>query len=107
MYHCFVEGIAPAAAASSCPSGISGTAFKSLTSLPSLLALASSEFLCIFHQPADDLCADRVGQKEIDAEKRHRHSHHDGGGITSARDGQFTCRISTRTSCRNERKRFG
>ena len=27
--------------------------------------------------------------------------------ITSARDGQFTCRISTRTSCRNERKRFG
>src|SRR5580693_4669666 len=27
--------------------------------------------------------------------------------ITSARDGQFTCRISTRTSCRNERNRFG
>src|SRR5579863_5891682 len=27
--------------------------------------------------------------------------------ITSARPGQFTCRISTRTSCRNERKRFG
>src|SRR5271156_1269142 len=80
MSHCFVEGIAPAAAASSCPSGISGAAFTSLTSLPSLLALVSSEFLGICQKPADDSGENRIGQKEIDAEKRHRHSHHDGGG---------------------------
>src|ERR1700722_293971 len=80
MYHCFVEGITPAAAASSCPSGISGAAFSSLTSLPSLLAFASSEFLCICHQPADDSGENRIGQKEINTEKRHRDGHHDGGG---------------------------
>src|SRR5271156_6810038 len=80
MYHCFVEGIAPAtAAASSCPSGVSGASFTSLTSLPSLLALVSSEFLCIFHQPADHLCANRIGQKEINPKKRYRHRNHDGG----------------------------
>src|SRR5580658_7616224 len=79
MYHCFVEGIAPAAA-SSCPSGISGAAFTSLTSLPSLLALVSSEFLCISHQPADDFRENRIRQKEIHAEKRHCHRDHDGGG---------------------------
>src|SRR5277367_2295443 len=81
MYHCFVEGIAPAtAAASSCPSGVSGASFTSLTSLPSLLALVSSEFLCIFHQPADHLCANRIGQKEINPKKRHRHRNHDSRG---------------------------
>src|SRR5271155_1480545 len=81
MYHCFVEGIAPAtAAASSCPSGVSGASFSSLTSLPSLLALGSSEFFFIFHQPADYLCANRIGQKEINPKKRYRHRNHDGGG---------------------------
>src|SRR5271155_3730256 len=79
MYHCFVEGIDPAAAASSCPSGISGAAFTSLTSLPSLLALVSSEFLGISDQPADDFRKYRIREKEIHAEKRHRHRHHDGG----------------------------
>src|SRR5277367_5985001 len=80
MYHCFVEGIDPAAAASSCPSGVSGASFTSLTSLPSLLALVSSEFLGISHQPADDFRKYRIREKEIHAEKRHRHRHHDGGG---------------------------
>src|SRR5271154_4612986 len=79
MYHCFVEGIAPAtAAASSCPSGVSGAAFTSLTSLPSLLALVSSEFLCISHQPADDFREYRIREKEIHAKKCHGHRHHDG-----------------------------
>src|SRR5271163_3723171 len=80
MYHCFVEGTAPAAAASSCPSGISGASFNSLTSLPSLLALASSEFLCISHQPADDSGENRIRKKEIDSEKRDCHRHYDRGG---------------------------
>src|SRR5579863_6756532 len=74
MYHCFVEGAAPAAAAaSSCPSGISGAAFSSLTSLPSLLAFVSSEFLGISHQPADDFRENRIREKEIHPKKRHRH----------------------------------
>src|ERR1700723_4031520 len=81
MYHCFVEGIAPAAAtASSCPSGVSGASLTSFTSLPSLLALVSSEFLCICHQPAHDSRENRVRQKEIHAEKRHRDRHYDGRG---------------------------
>src|SRR5579863_5868284 len=82
MYHCFVEGAAPAAAAaaSSCPSGISGAAFSSLTSLPSLLAFVSSEFLGISHQPADDFRENRIREKEIHPKKRHRHSHYDGRG---------------------------
>src|SRR5580704_11690296 len=80
MYHCFVEGMAPAAAASSCPSGVSGASLTSLTSLPSLLALVSSEFLGISHQPADDFRENRIREKEIHAKKRHRHRHHDGRG---------------------------
>src|ERR1700730_12713476 len=80
MYHCFVEGIAPAAAASSCPPGVSGAAFNSLSSWPSLLAFGSSEFLCICHQPADDSSENRIRQKEIHTEKRHRDGHHNGRG---------------------------
>src|ERR1700684_3715258 len=78
MSHCFVEGIAPAAATtSSCPSGVSGASLTSFTSLPSLLALASSEFLCICNQPADDFRENRTGKKKIHAEKRHCRGHHD------------------------------
>src|SRR5580704_4097675 len=81
MYHCFVEGIAPATTeASSCPSGVSGASLTSFTSLPSLLALVSSEFLGISHQPADDFRENRIREKVIHAEKRHCYRHHDGRG---------------------------
>src|ERR1700733_3837421 len=80
MHHCLVQGIAPAAAASSCPSGVSGASLTSFTSLPSLLALDPSEFLCICHQPADDSGEKRIRQKEIHTEKRHCHGDHDSGG---------------------------
>src|ERR1700677_536924 len=78
MYHCFVEAIVPAFA-SSRPSGISGVSFNSVTSLPSLLAFASLEFLGISHQPANQLGKYRIGEKEINAEKRNGQRHHDRG----------------------------
>src|ERR1700734_957321 len=69
MYHCF--GVPPASA---------GTiACASVTSAPSLLKLDSSEFLCISHQPANQLGKYRIGEKEINAEKRNRQRHHDRG----------------------------
>src|ERR1700722_2157948 len=78
MYHCFVEAIAPALA-SSRPSGISGVSFNSVTSLPSSLAFASLEFFGISHQPANQLGKYRIGEKEINAEKRNGQCHHDRG----------------------------
>src|ERR1700679_1004643 len=69
MYHCF--GVPPASAGT--------TACASVTSAPSLLKLASSEFLCISHQPANQFGKNRIGEKEINAEKRNRQRHHDGG----------------------------
>ena len=47
-----------------------------------------------------------VNQKK-NAKKSHGHDHHDGRGPYIGRDGQFTCFISTRTSCRKLRSRFG
>src|SRR5271156_2907242 len=69
MYHCF--GVPPASAGT--------TACASVTSAPSLLKLDSSEFLCISHQPANQLGKYRIGEKEINAEKRNRQRHHDRG----------------------------
>src|ERR1700691_6745002 len=69
MYHCF--GVPPASAGT--------TACASVTSAPSLLKLDSSEFLCISHQPANQLGKYRIGEKEINADKRNCQRHHDRG----------------------------
>src|SRR5579863_7929268 len=69
MYHCFGVELISAGT----------TAGASVTSAPSLLILDSSEFLCISHQPANQLGKYRIGEKEINAEKRNGQRHHDRG----------------------------
>src|ERR1700722_4840751 len=69
MYHCFGVELTSAGT----------TACASVTSAPSLLILDSSEFLCISHQPANQLGKYRIGEKEINAEKRNGQRHPDRG----------------------------